>query len=115
MKTLIFAVGVFLLSALPVLAGPSAPDQTSNQFHALAALNGSHSATLQPLRPQTLKGEVLRFQGKTSDVIELTDAELNAVTGGNNGYRGQASGYGYGHGCDCGNGFYTSNYRARFY
>jgi hypothetical protein len=122
MKTLIVAVGLFLLSALPVFAGPNAPDQHSTQFHALGALNGSQSATLQSLRPQILKGEVLRFD---SDVmpVELTDAELKAVTGGapccaSSSGLGFAVGFGGGGGfCNggCkGNGYFTNSYNGRF-
>jgi hypothetical protein len=47
-------------------------------------------------------------------VQAMTDADLDKVVAGNNGYRGGGVGYGNGHGCNCGRGASQNNYHARF-
>jgi hypothetical protein len=45
---------------------------------------------------------------------QMTDAEMNKVTAGNNGLNGAGVGYGNGNGCNCGRGADRNNVHARF-
>jgi len=44
----------------------------------------------------------------------MTDADMDKVVAGNNGYRGGGIGYGNGHGCSCGHGASQNNGNGRF-
>ena len=76
-------------------------------FAAAVSVASMSFAGAAEVKKDTAPAAVLKAQA-------MTDADMDKVVAGNNGYRGGGTGYGNGHGCNCGRGASQNNYHARF-